>query len=44
MDNYYFCTVEDVSDDAKLIVRTETNEVKYLDSGEVSIFSQNITE
>ena len=44
MDNYYYCVVEDISEDAKLIVRTESGEVKYLDSGEVSIFSQNVTE
>ena len=25
IDNYYFCTVEDISDDAKLVVRTEDN-------------------
>lgn len=44
MDNFYYCFVEDISEDAKLIVRTENNEVKYLDSGEVSIFSKTVTE
>ena len=44
MDNYYYCFVEDISEDAKLVVRTESGEVKYLDSGEVSIFSKTVTE
>ena len=44
IDNYYFCTVEDISDDAKLVVRTEDNVMKYLDSGEISILSKNIIQ
>ena len=35
---------DELPEDAKLVVRTESGEVKYLDSGEVSIFSKTVTE
>lgn len=34
------CTVQDITDDAKLVVKLENGEIKALDSGEVSIHSK----
>ncbi|MDE5899213.1 MAG: biotin--[acetyl-CoA-carboxylase] ligase [Treponemataceae bacterium] len=38
----YFCTVLDVTDDAKLRVRTDSGEIRILESGEVSLHSDRI--
>lgn len=37
----YFAEVVDINNDANLIVRTEFNELKTLNSGEVSLKSQS---
>lgn len=39
-DKNFKCVVQDVTEDAKLVVRLENGEIKYLDSGEISIHSK----
>ena len=39
-DKNYKCVVQDITEDAKLVVRLKNGEIKALDSGEISIHSR----
>lgn len=41
-DKNYKCTVQDITEDAKLVVKLENGEIRTLNSGEISIHSKSV--